>query len=140
MNPGPPGRLLSLLLFLLLTGCGDAAAPAARPLPDPDPESAARGRELFLGATPRTGCARCHGRKREGTKLGPPLDGIAAAYSTIVPEGEDVAGRFEKHLRDPARWPALRKHRETYFAPMPSYAHLGDREIRDLVAFLLSLR
>ena len=143
MIRAPAGRLALLLLLpslSLLLACGDSPAPVARPLPDPDPESVARGRKLFAAASPRVGCARCHGTRQQGSNLGPPLQGIAAAYSTALPEGEEVTERFEKHLLDPEGWPALRKYDRNYFAPMPSYRHLKDAEIADLVAFLLSLR
>ncbi len=124
------------------TGTGTGTSSGAR---DPVAEAVDRGRAVYLAE----GCVACHTRRPRDLELdaavGPPA--TAADYPPGVPPlmgtrriGPDllrVGARSHPswlvpHLRDPrVRSPG---------SPMPSYAHLDEAQLGDLLAFLASTR
>jgi mono/diheme cytochrome c family protein len=121
-----------LLMSLVCSGCSDRDAdlPAAyRDVPVPEqqvasPAAQAHGRRLFLEH-----CALCHGEHADGRGLR--REGLSRPP-------QDLTSSAWRHQTSP---------RHVYFAiregvrgtPMPSWKALDDRDIWDLVAYVLSL-
>ncbi len=107
------------LAALSAVSCGDSA-PAA-------PRSAAK---LWSDE----GCALCHGKQAEGTKLAPTLQGKATHWSR-----ESLL----QYLRDPvgyaAQDPRLKEQMKSYSQAMPTYKMLAPVELETLADYVLGL-
>ncbi|MBI3953553.1 MAG: c-type cytochrome [Chloroflexi bacterium] len=120
-----------------------AATPIAAPTPTPavpatpgpaaaDP-AVARGKALITGQ----GCGACHtiaGVPGAAGAIGPKLDGIATAAANRKP-GLSAAQYIEESIREPAAFTA-----QGFPAGVMPKLSLSDAQVRDLVAFLLSLK
>jgi mono/diheme cytochrome c family protein len=112
------GMALGLVVLSTLS-CGDSA-PAA-------PRTAAK---LWSDE----GCALCHGKQAEGTKLAPTLQGKATHWSR-----ESLL----QYLRDPvgyaAQDPRLKEQMKSYSQAMPTYKMLSATELETLADYVLGL-
>jgi cytochrome c551/c552 len=93
------------------------------------PRSELSGAELFSESR----CGSCHGGDRRGSWMGPPLEGLAAHWST-----EDLA----RYLRDPLpvieATPRLSKMRRKYPATMRPFGELTKDERTRIARWLLA--
>ena len=141
-----PLRLTVLLLLAcLLTACAPSAAPGQNPVSaplttmQPDGGDSVRGEELFRLYVPeaRYACISCHLPDSTQTLLGPGLRDIGVSAARCDPEQS-----LEDYLRESLLEPDVCLVPGYTAAVMPSvYAELwSEREINDLVAWLLTLR
>ncbi|MFT7486244.1 MAG: cytochrome c553 [Candidatus Paceibacteria bacterium] len=103
--------------LLLLGSCGDSAAPG------PDTQQSLFRREL---------CASCHGHKREGSWMGPPLTGLAEHW-----QAADLA----EFIRDPVPFtdddPRLNELSRKFRTPMAPHKVMGLADRLRLAEWLL---
>jgi mono/diheme cytochrome c family protein len=87
-----------------------------------------RGEQLFL----QSGCPRCHGPDRQGTKDAPPLQSLRYVWT---------AEQLVAYLADPPAYikkdPRLQELAAKYKTPMPSFASLDEPARRELAGWLL---
>jgi mono/diheme cytochrome c family protein len=108
--------LLSLVLALLLTGCGDDRPPAGE---------LAEGQEPYL-----RWCAQCHGNQGEGKP--PAFPPLAGSEWLDLPD-EALALIVLYGLRGP-----IEVAGRSYNGYMPPMQHLRDADIADLIGYMLS--
>lgn len=109
-----------------------------RPLPPGAAEAVAakRGERLFWSETGKAGCFRCHAIEGRGGTRGPDLTRVASRA------GERVSGMTaEQYLLEKVAAGATYQFRVPEYAPlMPRFGPiLSEEQVRDLIAYLLSL-
>lgn len=127
----PMRKLLSGLLFLVITGCGiPACRGPTRPVSETKPFSRLRieeGRKIYSSLN----CALCHGPRGEGTSAGPPLMNLHRFWSM---------DRLMGFLENPSSYsddPRLQRLRKKYQPiRMPAFS-LEEKNLENLVLFLL---
>ncbi|MEX0762105.1 MAG: c-type cytochrome [Dehalococcoidia bacterium] len=142
---------------LIFSACGEAEEPPATmvpfsptpaapstPTPDPGGEPTqtpqetpepidgdpVAGEALFTSAT--HACSTCHSTGTD-TVLGPGLAGVEERAETRVPE-LSADEYLEQSLREPGAYVV-----DGFPAVMPTFAHLSDQELADLIAYLKEL-
>jgi nitric oxide reductase subunit C len=126
--------VVGVIAALALAACGGGASPA--PAGGSGAGDAAAGKALFaqsvIGSNP--GCITCHALEAGKTLVGPSMAGIASRAGGIV-AGQSA----EQYLRQSIVEPDA--HVATGFAkglmPKPT---LTDKQVNDLVAYLLTLK
>jgi uncharacterized membrane protein len=94
------------------------------------PSAATEGAKLFLSQ----GCAACH--QTGSSQLGPGLQGVAGSTQILADDSKVIAD--DVYLRESIRQPQLKIVKG--FAPaMPPFAHLTDKQVDQLVAYLKTL-
>ena len=131
-RPGRAGLGVFPLLWLALSGCGDASG-------ETGPSAAVlRGREVYLGQF----CGTCHALTSAGTlgRFGPSHDGVGAAAEERIrdPNYKGSARTAREYLMESIVQPGA--YRVPGFAGtrfvMPSYQHLPQEDLDALVEML----
>jgi cytochrome c2 len=126
---------IGLLVFaLLLAGCGTLATP----IPAARSGDARRGEQLFIqreGTAPA--CSTCHHTLigQTGFAVGPNLANIGGRAGSSV-EGLTAEAYLRQSIVEPGRY-LVPGYRDIMYADYGD--HLTEREIRDLIAYLLTL-
>jgi uncharacterized membrane protein len=116
--------------FFLATGTIAALLAVPATLPEGASAEAAEGQKLFISQ----GCSSCH--QTGAAQIAPNLQGIF--NSTQILTGDIRVIADEPYLLNSILQPQLQIVKG-YAAAMPSYAHLSDQQIDQLVAYLKSL-
>lgn len=130
---------LVLMITLILTACGDAAAETAATDALAEASNAAAGAQLFAQATlgGQAGCSTCHSLSPDTVIVGPPMTGIGQVAADRV-AGLTAEAYLRQAIFDPNAFIV------DGFTPnvMPSqYAdNLTPDEIDRLVDYLLTLQ
>jgi uncharacterized membrane protein len=106
--------------FLAIPAAGMAAVPT----------DVQAGGNLFVSQ----GCAACH--QAGASQLGPSLQGIFGSTQILADDTKILAD--DAYLGESIRQPQL-KVVKGFAAAMPRFAHLTDKEVNELVAYLKSL-
>lgn len=128
MRWGNAWSALLLVQALALSACAKAPSRAA---PELGPAEA-HGRAVF-----KARCARCHAASGDGVVVGPSLAGIASRAGTRI-EGMDAEGYIRDSILDPGSYTV--EGFPKGLMPPEGFEDLGDEELDDLVAYLLTLR
>ena len=129
-------KIFALVMFsVLLAACGGGGSnTTATPVGD-----AAAGQALFNQMTINTapGCATCHSIAPGETKVGPSLAGVASAAGSRV-NGQTAEQYLRTSILDPNAYIV------PGFNPGVMYqsfkTELTDKQVNDLVAYLLTLK
>jgi mono/diheme cytochrome c family protein len=89
--------------------------------PRTDRESILRGEILF-----RENCSLCHDPASRKTVVGPGLSGVLKNPDLPVSERKATAENVRRQFKSP-------------FRNMPSFAHLSDNQVKDIIAYLNTL-
>jgi len=126
--------LLALILVAVLAACGSSPAPSSGGAAD-----AAAGQKLFqqriIGTQP--GCANCHSLEKDMMIVGPSLAGIASRA------GSREAGKTaEQYLTEAITNPNAFTVEGYTTGTMPASLgkELSDQQVKDLVAYMLTLK
>jgi len=137
------GVLASLVAVYLLTIgalvlAGVVYPQFPRPLPPGavEQEAAKRGKALFWSETGKAGCFRCHAAGGRGGSRGPDLTNVASRAGDRVP-----GLTAEQYLVEKVSAGMTYKFTVPEYAPMmpPFGQFMSEEEVRDLVAYLMSL-
>lgn len=129
----PTSVFLFLGMVSLVVLIAFACAPPARPVPTEyvrsvPPGNAAKGKEDFLAQ----GCGSCHKVKElpaaTGTP-GPDLSNFGGRFNMAIAENRDSLANY---IRDPQS--------QRPSATMPKFDKLSNDQLRDLIAYLASLK
>ncbi|HUN23436.1 MAG TPA: c-type cytochrome [Anaerolineales bacterium] len=125
-----------LVLGVLLAACGSGTT-----VPENTGGDAAKGKELYastlIGTASAPGCVTCHNADKPDRLVGPSHMTIGADAATRV-EGMTAEQYLEDSIRNPDAHVA---EGETAGVMYQNYAkELSDQEIKDLVAYLLTLK
>jgi len=79
------------------------------------------------------GCAKCHGKNREGQRSGPPLNALADRWQeeSLLEYFNDPKAVMEKN-------PRLKYMAEGFPIVMPAYPDTSEEDLRKLAQFILS--
>jgi mono/diheme cytochrome c family protein len=108
--------VLCILVGITATGCGGSAA--------------SRGEKVYAMQS----CAICHGKQREGSKLGPPLTGLKAHWTA----DQLVRDYFPDPVTYQNNDPRLREMLKTYNTMKMPAVRLPEADQRALADWLLT--
>jgi len=128
----PVRRVLAVTLITAgaLAACGADG--------DDGPElsaAAAAGRSLYR----TSGCSACHGTDGEGGGLGPALQGLYGAETSVILDGQDTPTTVtadEEYLHQSIREPDAAKTEGYADKVMPVNPALSDADVASLIAYI----
>lgn len=138
---------LSVIALLLLSACGGAQTSSPAGQSAAGGGDAEAGKALFsqpvIASVSAAGCATCHSIEKGKTLVGPSMFGIAdtAAAEIKSADYKGAAKTVEEYLREAIVNPdVVIAQGFSAGVMLKDYAKLSDQNVKDLVAYLLTLK
>ena len=142
-------RILFLLIIvtLLLSACGGAQTSSTAGQSAASGGNAETGKKLFsqsvIPSAGGAGCASCHSVEKDKMLVGPSMFGVAGRAETVIKSADyrGAAKTSEEYLRESIVNPdAFVAKGYSAGVMLKNYAKLSDQEVKDLVAYLLTVK
>lgn len=138
---------LSVIVTLLLSACGGAQTSSTTDQSTAGAGNAETGKKLFsqsmIPSAGVAGCASCHSVEKGKMLVGPSMFGVADSAATAIKDADykGAAKTAEEFLRESIVNPdAFVAKGYSAGIMLKNYAKLSDQEVKDLVAYLLTLK